>query len=269
MSLATDLILPIIAPFKKDPLSIPQEERGERTLYMCGYPISGNSWTSYMLSYSLNVPYKSAIGKMSPQRLPLIPLLSGTNPHQGSKKFDCVIKNHASPAAVHLRPNDVLVYILRDGRDVVNSYFHRVEKTWQSDEWRSRRFISWLRGIVPKRIRYWIAIRLFAVLWAREVEEALKMGVPIVRYEDVLENPQAEIERLITLLDPDASLDGTAKAVELFTLENMRASARIANAGPPLDRVGRAGNWAEHFSPRDVKWFNKHFGDLLQRLGYS
>lgn len=224
---------------------------------------------SYMLSYTLNIPYNTADGVMSPKRLPLMPLLSGANPHQGSKRFDCILKNHASPATVDLRPNDAIVYIVRDGRDVVNSYFHRVEKVWQYDKRRLRRIVSRLRFLFPNRIRYWLATRYFAVLWARQVEEALEMDVPIVRYEDVLENPQAEIERLVTLLDPGASLEGSAKAVELFSLEKMRASVRKADVGPVTDRVGRAGNWKEYFTPGDVKWFDRQYGNLMQRLGYG
>ena len=269
MSFLTNSIISILARFRDVPLSTAQQHRGERTLYMCGYPISGNSWTSYMLSYALNIRYDTADGVMTPQRRPLIPLLSGTNPHRGGEKFDCILKNHASPTNVDLRPNDAIVYIVRDGRDVVNSYFHRVEKMWKLDERRIRRIVSRLSFLVPNRIRYWMATRYFAVLWARQVEEALEMGVPLVRYEDVLDDPQGEIERLITLLDPEASLEGTAKAVELFTLEKMRASVRKANVGPVTDRVGRAGNWKEYFSPRDIKWFDRQYGDLMQRLGYD
>lgn len=268
MSLATDLIVSFLDRFRRTPLSTAEKHRGERTLYMCGYPISGNSWISYMLSYTLNIPYNTADGELSPKRRPLIPLLSGSNPHQGGNRFDCILKNHGNPSSVDLRPGDAIIYVVRDGRDVVNSYFHRVEKTWQYDKRRLRRIVSRLRFLVPNRIRYWIATRYFAVLWARQAEEALEMGVPIVRYEDVLDGPQVEIERLVKTLDPDASLEGSAKAVELFTLENMRASVRKANAGPVTDRVGRAGNWKEYFTPKDVKWFDKEYGDLMKQLGY-
>ncbi len=269
MSFVTDLIISIIARFRRAPLSTAAQHRGDRTIYMCGYPISGNSWASFMLSYMLNVRYDTADGEMSPKRRPLMPLLSGTNPHQGGKRFDSILKNHGSPEDVDLRPGDAIVYIVRDGRDVVNSYFHRFEKMLQYDNRRSRRIAARLRGLVPTRIRYWAITRYFAVLWARQVEEALKMDVPIVRYEDVLENPQAEIERLVTFLDPEAPLESSAKAVELFTLENMRASVRKSGAGPMTDRVGRAGNWKEYFTPRDVKWFDTRYGDLMQRLGYD
>lgn len=222
-----------------------------------------------MLSYTLNIPYVTGDGDMSPKRRPLLPLLSGGNPHNGTKKFDCLLKNHASPAAVNLHPGDAIVYIVRDGRDVVNSYFHRVEKTWQTDPRTPQRIVSRLRVFVPWRIRYWIATRYFAVLWAQHVEEALKMGVPLVRYEDVLEKPQAEIERLVKCLDPDASLEGSAKAVELFQFERMRESVRQASAGPVTDRVGKAGDWKRYFSARDARWFDRRYGDLMHRLGYN
>ncbi len=221
-----------------------------------------------MLSYTLNIPYNTADGQMSAKRLPLMPLLSGSNPHPVSKRFDSLLKNHGSPAAVELRPDDAIVYMVRDGRDVVNSYFHRVEKMLQYDKRPSRRVVSRLRILVPWRIRYWIATRYFAMLWAQQVEEALEMSVPIVRYEDVLEDPQGEIERLVTQLDPEASLEGSAQAVELFTLKNMRKSVREANAGPMTDRVGGAGNWKEYFTPRDTKWFETRYGDLMRRLEY-
>lgn len=222
-----------------------------------------------MLSYVMNVPYNTGDGMMSPKRQPLLPLLSGTNLHQGSKKYDCILKIHANPTLINVRPHDAIVYIVRDGRDVANSYFHRIEKTWQYDKRTFQRVASRLRHFIPWRIRYWIITRYFALLWGRHVEEALAMGVPMVRYEDALENPQAEIESLVKVLDPDASVDASAKAVELFTLKNMQEAARQSKAGPVTDRVGRAGNWKEFFSPRDVKWFDRKYGDLMKRLSYS
>jgi hypothetical protein len=216
----------LASKFRRGYLSTAEEHRGRRTVFMCGYPISGNSWISYMLSYSMNIAYNNADGQMAASRDLLLPLLSGTNPHSGSERFDRILKTHASPSAVNRHREDEVVCIVRDGRDVANSYFHRIEKVWPTDRRLSIRVAARCRSLIPWRIRYHMATRYFAALWAEHTADALNAGVPMIRYEDVLENPQREIDKLITILDPEASHEETAKSVEHFTLKKMKESAR-------------------------------------------
>jgi len=223
-----------------------------------------------MLSYSMNIAYNNADGQMAVTRRLLLPLLSGTNPHPGSERYDRILKTHASPSAVDLHSEDKIVYIVRDGRDVVNSYFHRIEKVWSADKRFSIRVAARFRGVIPWRVRYYLATRYFATLWAEHVVDALDSGVSMVRYEDVLDNAQGEIDNLITILDAEASHEETSKAVDHFTLKKMKESARkVVGQSRITDRVGGAGNWIEYFTKRDIEWFDRQYGYLLQRLGYQ
>lgn len=259
----------IASRFRRAPLSTAEAHRGRRTIFMCGYPLSGNSWISYMLSYSMNIAYNNADGQMSAARRLLLPLLRGENPHPGSKRYDRILKTHARPSVVNLHSEDEIIYIVRDGRDVANSYFHRIEKVWPNDKRLSIRIAAWCQIFIPWRIRYFLATRYFASLWAEHVTDAFDAGVPIVRYEDVLENAQEAVDGVITILDPQTSHEETARAVEHFTLKNMKESARkVVDSSRVTDRVGGAGNWQEYFTKRDVDWFDRKYGHLLQRLGY-
>ena len=100
-------------------------------IYVSGYPISGNSWIAYLISYILNCKYYDIDAiEWSEQRLSLKKYLIGKNKHAGTQSFKNVYKTHERPDLLPSQNEDIVICIIRDVRDVSNSYFHRFEKIY-------------------------------------------------------------------------------------------------------------------------------------------
>jgi len=247
-----------------------EKHRGDRNLYISGYPISGNTWIAYLIAYILNCSYHDIDAlEWAEQRVPLKKFLLGTNAHSRSKKYDRVLKTHACFSALELGPNDRLVYNVRDGRDVVNSYFHRVEKAWPLARNWKRRLLYGMSRIIPTRVRYTLITGYFARLWAKEVQEYLDDGCLIIHYEDMLVDPLGTLEKAIAQIDPDAWDESVAQeAIEIFSFGKMKKMAMETKAAHKTDRVGGAGDWKNYFNASDEKNFKATCSEVMQSLGY-
>lgn len=245
---------------------------GARNIYVTGYPISGNSWVAYLVSYVLNRRYWDIDAtEWSAQRTTLRGLLSGENSHPSSKRYDAVLKTHASPLELPVTSADVVVYVVRDVKDVANSYFHRVERTWPtSPDWRRRLLYTVGLRPLPLGLRYRLMIQREAKAWANHVRSGIACGaVHVVRYEDFLDKPYESLELLIRRLDAE-SWDPIAaeSAIELFSFQSVKKAAAESLPDPTqrTDRVGGAGDWQNYFSDADTMWFEREYGALLREI---
>lgn len=259
----------LVARFRKSPLSGIEGFVGKRNVYVTGYPLSGNSWIAYVITYVLNCNYRDIDRtEWSPQRVPLKKYLCGNNSHAGTDVYDCVLKTHALPTTIPASSDDTLIYVVRGVYDVANSYFHRVEKIWPgSTDWK-RRLVVWVaRHVIPFRLRYRITIRYFSRIWATQVKEVLDAAdIPILSYEQFVANPLETLEQIISHIDPSAWDENVAReALEVFSFSNMKAAAREADADDTkrTDRTGGSGDYKKYFSSADVKWFQRKYSGIL------
>jgi hypothetical protein len=99
----------------------------------------------------------------------------------------------------------------------------------------------------------------------------LGAGDPILRYEDLLQNDEAILER--TLLDHcqlpisprRLRLAVRANRFEVFTQGRRRGDEDVQ----AHLRKGVAGDWRNHFTPRLKDLFKRKFGDVLIATGYE
>ncbi len=242
-----------------------------RRLYVAGFPRSGNSWIAYLLSYATNRPYFDIDGEgLSKERLGLRDLLAGEQHHSRCELFDWVLKTHAEPRQLPLSPNDAVVYIVRDPRDAISSYFHHTEQQWK----RAPQF--WRRAIVrvghillPRSTRFSLFVRWATAEWAGHVSRALAEGRLIVRYESIHSSPASALAQVLDRLGcptPDAGV--LTRAVELFSFSKMREVAERNDPGGHTTRRGVVGDWKTSFSEADAAWVSNHAGPLLEALGY-
>ncbi len=85
-----------------------------------------------------------------------------------------------------------------------------------------------------------------------------------LRYEDLLERPEAELGRIFD----HAAARGFAYAGERATAVQALWGA-IHPEDSPTFRSGRSGGWKKHFTPKHTKLFKEVGGELLVRLGYE
>ncbi len=262
----------IINRMRRQPLSGLEGHQGERNLWVSAYPISGNSYIAYVLAYILNCKYWDVDDKeWSPQRIPLKKYLDGTNEHPHNGTYDCLLKTHAPPATIPASQEDYLIYIVRNVHDVSNSYFHRVEKTWEtSPNWKRRILCKLAKSLIPFRLRYRLAIRYFSRGWASEVQRVLDDGtIPILKYEHFIANPLETLQSIIAELAPGSWDEAVARdALDLFSMKNMKAAAKhaVTDESKRTDRVGGSGDYQKYFSPADIKWFEQQYSEILTEI---
>ncbi|HEY7004463.1 MAG TPA: sulfotransferase domain-containing protein [Gaiellaceae bacterium] len=233
--------------------------------YVCEFPKSGGSWVTSLTSDLLRS--RADETEANPRVL---------HPHW---RYDS-----------RYRP---LIYVLRDGRDVVISlYFHHVRHLLAPTMW-TRRFDRFFRSVLgpgydlddvggnlPPFIES-LAERPFGGLlrthqnrsflpWPRHVEDWIdRPGVLLVRYEALHSDPLEELRRIRRHLDvevPDSvCLDVIAR--NSFAAKTGRV-AGVEDRSSFL-RKGVVGDWKSWFTKEAGASFEEFAGDALIACGYE
>ena len=149
------------------------------------------------------------------------------------------------------------IYLMRDGRAVVNSLIHHVTRP----------------SVVAIHPTYTITdpaelyrrpgvFRNYVEVWRRHVEDFKehRESYELVRFEDLTRDMPATIERLSRLLD--VNVDAHALAQD-FQFDRMKASS------PTHVRAGSDADWQQYYTPEHTSIFKEVAGDLLVELGYE
>lgn len=184
-------------------------------------------------------------------------------------------------------PESRVLHIIRDGRDT--------EVSWTHHRWNratDKGGIQVLRpGEVEKRDAYTEdprealksgifdeeELRSRAVLWRDVVGGARQRGPQMlgknyveVRYEDLLENPLPEVERLLDSLGARSGKKVVQRCVEQASFEKMSKGRQRGDEDPgSLLRKGVAGDWKNVFTEKEKEIFKEEAGNLLVELGYE
>ena len=230
----------------------------DRDVFLISYPRSGNTWVRFLIANLLK-PEGVEIDFHNVQEY--VPEINRNNDIIEALPSPRVIKSHALYKSAFPK----VIYLVRDGRDVYVSYYYYRLK--QLDE--GITFSDYLRRIDH-----------FPCLWNEHVESWLKWDQPqpnmlLVRYEDLLSNPEAELRKMVDFIGIDISNDVITHAVEVSRFDKMReidqTKGRKYNLTGTKDfvRKGKAGTWQDEYSQEDIAYFKEIAGDLLIRLGYE
>ena len=179
----------------------------------------------------------------------------------GERRYAVIKEPHGSQSAellMSLFPESRLIFLLRDGRDVVDSMLDAV----RPDGW----LVGSVRGFrAMERAR---ALRAQAYLW-RWRTEAVKSAFDshpadlrrLVRYEDLRRDPAPVIAEMADWLSLDAQpMHELAKRTEAGRIQNKARGTFIRSATP--------GQWREHLSASEQAELNEILRDTLLELGY-
>jgi len=183
-------------------------------------------------------------------------------------------------------PEAKVIHIIRDGRDRTVSSMHR--------GWRRARQ-GYLQRLSPEELargkvlregrrdptetgaftEEWLrqAARHWRLLVGRAVEDGpalLGSDYTEVRYEDLLEHPNEEVERLLGFLGVDADESLVEHCVSSASFEKLSRGRQRGQEDPSsFYRKGVAGDWKYLFDERDRQIYKEEAGELLIRLGYE
>ena len=203
----------------------------------------------------------------------------------GDKSPNSLLEDESVRLVHKVYPEARLIVIIRDGRDMAVS--HRFQSFIDAAQHMSREdlrirddfsrdaglFLTGQRSIFTDK-----AIRSEAAGWARNVTGTDKVARELygehyltLRYEDLLEQPQAELERIWAFLGGDSEGKGLAEAVIAELESNPDADWQKQKAGElvePLEK-GRQGSWRNLFTAHDRLIFKKLAGQALIAWGYE
>ena len=174
--------------------------------------------------------------------------------------------SHAADLLARLLPASRLIFLLRDGRDVVDSMLDADSE----GGWRTR-----TEGVVPLRTpeQRLAAVRRQGQLWLLRtiaVERAEAMLGPEqairVRYEDLLADTTSELGRLDRWLGLNRSERRIASAVRHHRFGSLRNRLRGRRKGV---RAASPGLWRTNMTAAEQEALNELIGPKLLELGYE
>ena len=185
-------------------------------------------------------------------------------------------------------PEARVIHIIRDGRDQAVSFIHQQgnrakrgrthrlspEELAKSEAYRRspRELVETGEGMFAEK-----TLRKAAENWALRVGRAVEDGPALfgdryteVRYEDLLERPNEEVERLLGFLGVDTDESLVERCVGSASFEKLSRGRERGEEDPSsFYRKGVAGDWKRLFNERDRQVYKEEAGELLIRLGYE
>ncbi len=166
------------------------------------------------------------------------------------------------------------IYVHRDGRDVMVSLYYYMQSF--SETVRKQSFAQFLRGDAAQdgnnadmsRPGYWA---LHAQAWL-DKENLLAVGYHELetQYESTLRKMADFLSlRLHKNLQPVSFPAPTADEPLLETVLGRFGVRRLREKARGQLRVGGRGDWRRHFDQRDLDFFMREAGPMMQRLGYA
>jgi len=170
--------------------------------------------------------------------------------------------SHAAPLLAELFPDSKVIFLLRDGRDVVDSWLD----AYRDGSWAipGGAFPVAPEGRVP-------LIRWLSEVWAfrsRAVRKAFESRPPesriLIRYEDLRADTGVYLEQLCAMLGLDRA--ELPAVVERHRFEEVPATER--GSGQAV-RSAKPGGWRENLSAAEQAAMEEVLGEALAEFGYG
>ncbi|XP_017265267.1 cytosolic sulfotransferase 2-like [Kryptolebias marmoratus] len=241
-------------------------------IVLASYPKAGNTWVSYILDllYCRQTLPEQQDSVPLFQRVPFLELyvpgfLNGVDGANQLTGFPRIIKTHLP---VQFLPqsfweqNAKIVYVARNAKDSVVSYFHfdRMNKVQpEPGDWSSflRRFTEgeMVFGSWYEHVTGW---------WEKK---QTRSNILYLFYEDLSEDFDRELNRLCSFLGVSPSADSKKHVTEKVLFNNMKQNKMVnGSTNEAFDfnvsafiRKGNVGDWKNHFTVKQDEEFNEDY----------
>jgi hypothetical protein len=238
--------------------------------FVVSYPRSGNTWTRFLIANLVHADKVVSFANIEK----LIPDTSSqSNRALKATPRPRIIKTHEY--FDHRYPK--IIYIVRDPRDVVLSYYDFQRKYMQiDDQYPLERYvddfvngklisISW--GTWSENVGSWMCTR------------GKRDNFLLLRYEDMMRDTARELVRVARFLGIPPDADRLQRAIERSSADRMRALEKLQEdkwvatknrrKDIPFVGVAKSGGWRTVLPASCVQQIETAWGDLMSTLGYE
>ncbi len=235
-------------------------------VFLCTYPKSGTTWLGYLLAQLFKATPDEALGLDSFNRY--VP-----DVNQEYRRRTSLAAHAGLPDPRFLlthAPHDGrlprVVYVLRDPRDVMLSYWHY------------QRFLK--PGYAEPLADFLRRDDVFAGRWDDHVAGWLlprrHPDLLVLRYEDMHADTAGVLRRVLDFAGVAATATAVTRAVEASRFDRMRAAEerfgvndKAGSADARFVRKGRVGSWQEEMGPAELRILYDRYGDVMRQVGYE
>ena len=224
-------------------------------VFVVGFPKSGHTWVQYLLAGVLGLDASRVSDALVNDLIPDVHARLGYRRYSTPVFF----KSHALPAPSYRR----VVYLLRDGRDAMVSWFHHHNALFPPVA-----FPTLVRRAPHLEARWHEHVEA----WTANPHGAELL---VLRYEEMRREPVRELGRLMAFAGLEVAPEVLAAAVANASFE--RQKQREAKLGwetkewpkdRPFVRRGAVGSFRDEMPPEALALFLAEAGATLQKFGY-
>jgi hypothetical protein len=234
------------------------------------YPRSGNTWTRFLIANLLHpdkevsfanietlIPDTAAISSRALKRIPRPRII------KSHEYFD------------HRYPK--VIYIVRDPRDVALSFYNFQRKKRQIED----------NCAIEQYVHDFVNGKLNSASWGTWAENVASWvgtrgksdNFLLLRYEDMLQDPIRELERIADFLVLPSTTATLERVVAKCSSERMRqmekqqenhwVATRDHRKDIPFVGAAKAGGWQKTMPQSSIRQIETAWGELMTSLGYS
>jgi hypothetical protein len=214
--------------------------------FVVSYPRSGNTWTRFLIANLVHADQDVSFANIKTHEY-----------------FD------------HRYPK--IIYIVRDPRDVVLSYYDFQRKYMQIDD----------QYPLERYVDDFVNGKLISIGWGTWGENVASWmctrgkqnNFLLLRYEDMMRDTARELERMARFMGIDPTANRLQRAIDRSSAERMRALEKLEEdkwvatknrrKDIPFVRVAKSGGWRTALPEGCVRQIETAWSDLMKTLGYE
>jgi hypothetical protein len=224
-------------------------------IFIAGYPKSGNTWFNQMVA---GLVYGVLASK---SQAPFInDLIPDVHQQAAYKRYrtPTFFKTHHLPRPEYRN----VVYLLRDGRDAMVSYWHFQRDSLGHD-------VDFLKMVRDGEVLFPCKWHDHVAAWMSNPHQARMI---VIRYEDLLARPVTEMERFCRFCNLEIDRDFIRLVVENASFKNAQAMGQRFSVDDKswtnFIRRGVAGSHRDEMPAPVLEAFLEQAGDMLRRYHY-
>jgi hypothetical protein len=239
---------------------------GPDDVYLASYPRSGNTWLRAVIAEIMFGDSGANIKDLDCY----VPDIYVPQPKASvvPSKFH-VIKTHEAYHHEQRQRLKRVIYVVRDPRDVAVSYYRYSHRLGKYDGSFDAFLVDWLGG------RVWpCSWREHVTSWAGASREISREGLLILRYEDLLSDPEHHVQAIAEYLGYSLGQARLNEVIQRTTSEQMRekerAGMRSTERAQGFQFIGsaKAGGWRESLSQQQEALISELLGPLISHFEY-